>query len=547
MEINKTKLEQILLENGYIKQEDVDAAKTNLYSSTVDYLLQEGLLSQDLIGQAISEFLGVEYADLNTNIPTKEMVFKIPKAIAYKFRIVLFSENEAVIELASDDPETAKQLPLETEFLEGKKFVIKYSLTNDIEKLLSLYRAPLEQRLNEVLEKGGFTAPSLLNNIFTEALQYNASDIHFEPQDDETVTLRFRIDGVLQDVAKVPRAQYEGILNKIKIDAQLRIDKHDQPLDGALRFSHKEFLVDLRISIVPTINGEKIVIRVLSSYVEGLNLDTLGLVGNNEILIKEAMRKPYGMIIVSGPTGSGKTTTLYSLMRLINRRDVNITTIEDPVEYRIKGVNQIQVNTEKGITFASGLRSVVRQDPDIILVGEIRDFDTADIGVNAALTGHLLLTSFHANNAAATIPRVIDMGVERFLIASTIELIVAQRLARKICESCRYSQDVDQDHLKEYLADPKKYFKDKKSRLYFGKGCPACNYTGYKGRTGIFEVIRMTPNLKEALVNPLNGSEIWAVARKDGSTSMFEDGITKVKNGITTLEELTRVAAQEEY
>jgi type IV pilus assembly protein PilB len=226
---------------------------------------------------------------------------------------------------------------------------------------------------------------------------------------------------------------------------------------------------------------------------------------------------------------------------------VNITTIEDPVEYRVRGINQIQVNTEKGVTFASGLRSVVRQDPDVILVGEIRDYDTADIGVNAALTGHLLLTTFHANNAAATMPRIVDMGVERFLLASTIEIIVAQRLARKICESCRTSKEVNTNELKELLTDPKKHFKEKTCRLYYGKGCSSCNYSGYSGRTGIFEVIRMTPALKEALQRQASGSEIWQIARKDGSTSMFEDGINKVKNGVTTMEELARVSSQEEY
>jgi type IV pilus assembly protein PilB len=315
MEINREKLEQILLENGYIREEDVASAKENHFSSTVDYLLQAGLLSNDLIGQAISEYLEMEYADLNTNIPTKDMVFKIPKALAYKYRVVLFAEDDTSIELATDDPEIAKTMPADSEFLAGKPFVIKYSLTPDIDKMLSLYRAPLEQRLNQILEKGGFTAPSLLKNIFTEALQNHASDIHFEPHDEDFVLLRFRIDGVLQDVAKIPKEQYEGILNKIKIDSQLRIDKHDEALDGALRFEYKDFVVDLRISIVPTINGEKIVIRVLSSYIDGLNLDTLGLTGNNEAAVRAAIKKPYGMIIVTGPTGSGKTTTLYSLMR----------------------------------------------------------------------------------------------------------------------------------------------------------------------------------------------------------------------------------------
>ena len=547
MEINQTQLEKILLNKGYIREEDIQAAKDKEYPSTLEYLMQEGLLTPDLKGQALAEHFELEYEDLNTNIPNKDLVLSFPKSLAYKYRVILVKNDEERVIFTTDDPEAAKKLPSDLEFLQGKEFQLRYSLKEDIDAMLSLYRAPLEKRLNKILRKGGFTAPSLLKNIFTEALQINASDIHFEPQDDNNVNLRFRIDGILQDVAKFPYKQYESILNKIKIDSQLRIDKHDEPLDGALRFAYKEYTIDLRISIVPTINGEKIVIRVLSSYVKGLTLDTLGLGGDNEASIKDAISQPYGMIIVTGPTGSGKTTTLYSLMRMINKRDINITTIEDPVEYRVKGINQIQVNNEKGITFARGLRSIVRQDPNVILVGEIRDYETADISVNAALTGHLLMTTFHANNAAATIPRIIDMGVEPFLLSSTIEAIVAQRLTRKICENCRYSKDVDLKEIKKYVKDTKGHFKSGKNRLYFGKGCPVCNHTGYSGRTAIFEIIRMTPNLKEALHKKLTTSEIWEVARKDGAKSMFEDGLDKVKNGITTLEELSRVASQTEY
>jgi len=547
MEISQNQLEKILLEKGYIREEDKKVAKDKGFSSTMEYLLQEGLLTPDLKGQALSEHFELEYTDLNTNIPDKDLVFKLKKSLAFKYRVILIKEDKKEVTFATDDPDLAKKFPKDDHFLNGRKYTLTYSLTDDVTKLLALYRAPLEKRLNKILAKGGFTAPKLLKDIFTEALQSKASDIHFEPQEGDIVILRFRMDGILQDVASFPKEQYDGILNKIKIDAQLRIDKHDEPLDGAIRFAYGEFTVDLRISIVPIIYGEKIVIRVLSSYVEGLTLDSLGLTGYNEIQIKEAIQQPYGMIIVSGPTGSGKTTTLYSLMRLINRRDINITTIEDPVEYRVRGINQIQVNQEKGITFSKGLRSVVRQDPDVILVGEIRDGETAEIGVNAALTGHLLLTTFHANNAAATIPRILDMGIESFLIASTVEAIIAQRLARKICDKCRYSQEVSLTEIKKHLDSPKKHFKQGKNTLYFGKGCSSCNHTGYKGRTALFEVIRVSPELKEALSSGLTSSEIWKIARKNGSKSMFEDGIDKVKSGITTLEELTRVASQAEY
>lgn len=547
MELSPKKLEKILLDGGYIREEDITAAKGKGYNTTIQYLKTEGLITKDLIGQAVAESLELEYADLNTKIPKKEQVLKIPKNISFKYRIIYFEETKNTITFATDSPSLVKDFPVDGDYLGGKKPAFKYSMTEDINPLLAMYRAPLEKRLAQILEKGGFTAPNLLKDIFSEAVQNKASDIHFEPLESGMVTLRFRIDGILQDVATFPRAQYEGILNKIKVDSQLRIDKHDEALDGALRFYKDDIQVDLRISIVPTINGEKIVIRLLSSYVEGLTLDSLGLLGENEVTIRESIAKPYGMIIVTGPTGSGKTTTLYSLMKMINRRDINITTIEDPVEYRTEGINQIQVNTDKGLTFSTGLRAVVRQDPDVILVGEIRDLETAEIGVNAALTGHLLLTTFHANNAAAAIPRLIDMGVESFLVASTLEIIVAQRLLRKICENCRYSSEVDQSEIKKYVPDTKGLFKKGKNTLYFGKGCSVCGHSGYHGRTGIFEIIKLSPEVKQAIIDNPSGSNVWDAARAQGARTMFEDGIDKVKSGITTLEELTRVAQQTEY
>lgn len=546
MKISSKQLQDILIKGGYIREEDLTNANNKGYSDTINYLLTEGLITKDLIGQGLAEHFQLEYADLNTKVPPKEQILKIPKEIAYTYRVILFEDKDGTVVLTTDSPEEAKKMPADLEIFQDKKVELRFSLEEDIEPLLSLYRAPLEKRLEKILNQGGFTAPNLLKDIFTEAIHSKASDIHFEPVEAGTVTLRFRIDGILNDVAEFPKEQYEGILNKIKVDSELRIDKHDEALDGALRYESENGPVDLRISIVPTINGEKIVIRILSSYIEGLSLDSLGLSGNNEVVMKESVTKPYGMIIVTGPTGSGKTTTLYSLMRLINKRDVNITTIEDPVEYRTKGINQIQVNKEKGLTFAKGLRSIVRQDPDVILVGEIRDLETAEIGVNASLTGHLLLTTFHANNASATIPRLIDMGIEPFLVASTVEVIIAQRLVRKICESCRYSDEVEYKEIQKEMDHADKFFKKGKNTLYFGKGCPVCNGTGYHGRTGVFEIIQMTSVMKETITKSPSDAEIWKAARKDGAESMFEDGINKVKSGITTLEELQRVVQQTE-
>jgi type II secretory ATPase GspE/PulE/Tfp pilus assembly ATPase PilB-like protein len=299
----------------------------------------------------------------------------------------------------------------------------------------------------------------------------------------------------------------------------------------------------MRTSIIPIVEGEKVVLRVLGSYVQGLTFNDLGLTETNQALLHEAADKPFGMILVVGPTGSGKTTTLYSLLKLMNTPDTNITTIEDPVEYKVQGLNQIQVNLATGLTFVRGLRSVVRQDPDIILVGEIRDLETAEISVNAALTGHLLLSTFHANDAATAVPRLLDMGIEPFLLSSTMNIIIAQRLVRKICDHCKVSvekqpSDFDTPQLKGVV----KYLPAKNLTLYEGKKCEVCGFTGYKGRTSIYEVIKITPSLQELIVKRPSAAEIWTLARQEGAKSVFEDGLDKVMRGVTTIEELVRIA-----
>jgi type II secretory ATPase GspE/PulE/Tfp pilus assembly ATPase PilB-like protein len=299
----------------------------------------------------------------------------------------------------------------------------------------------------------------------------------------------------------------------------------------------------MRISILPTLNGEKVVIRLLSQYVRSFSFNDLGLSQHDQELLMKAINKPFGMILVTGPTGSGKTTSLYALLKLLNSPDVNITTIEDPVEYKMPGINQIQVNSQTNLTFAKGLRSIVRQDPDIILVGEIRDQETAETAVNAALTGHLLLSTFHANDAATAVPRLLDMDIEPFLLSSTLEVLIAQRLVRKICDQCRFSTSLSKEEVKKTIpADVQKYFTGKHIVLYQGKGCASCGNTGFRGRTAIYEFIEVTPEIQELILQNPSTAQIWKIARKQGSVTLFEDGIEKVKNGITTLEELLRMA-----
>ncbi|MEN9342035.1 MAG: hypothetical protein RIQ54_291, partial [Candidatus Parcubacteria bacterium] len=308
-----------------------------------------------------------------------------------------------------------------------------------------------------------------------------------------------------------------------------------------MQYRAGDVAIDLRVSIVPTVEGEKVVLRVLGSYLQGLGLHELGFSKDHQHQIETSAQKPFGMILVVGPTGSGKTTTLYGLLKLLNQADVNITTIEDPVEYKMKGVNQIQVNMATDLSFARGLRSIVRQDPDIILVGEIRDRETAEIAVNAALTGHLLLSTFHANDAATAIPRLIDMGIEPFLLASTCDLIVAQRLVRRICDHCRVSVVQSRDRIASEYPTVKRFFSDKKCTLYEGKGCSLCSQSGYYGRTALFEMIAITPEMQNLILRHPSSAEIWSLAQSQHTVSMFEDGIEKVRNGVTTIAELLRV------
>lgn len=403
------------------------------------------------------------------------------------------------------------------------------------------YNKSLDTRFSKIIQSEHRVAPEILEEILEDAVNYHASDVHFEPQKDE-IMVRFRIDGVLQVAGSIPKNFYENIVNRIKVESKLRIDEHFAAQDGSMRFEREGNIVDLRTSIVPTVNGEKIVLRVLATYLQGLNLANLGLTEEYQNLLQSVADKPFGMILVTGPTGSGKTTTLYALLKMLNSNEVNITTIEDPVEYKMLGVNQIQVNTATNLTFAKGLRSIVRQDPDIILVGEVRDRETAEIAVNAALTGHLLLSTFHANDAPTAIPRLLEMGIEPFLLASTLELVVGQRLLRKLCNFCRYSVSYNVEEVSKRFKGMKNYLKGKKVNLYESKGCHACGFTGYHGRTAIFECVVNTPELKDLILKNPSTNQIWELTRKQGANSLFEDGIIKVLSGLTTMDELLRVA-----
>lgn len=542
MDSDTQKLNQILLQGSYITPGDLeDAEKAAGPDGIIEHLLQKKIITKDLVGQAIAEAYSIPYADLNSNVPSREQVLEIPEAITTKFRVVLFSKDKNSVVIATDRPQADGLKPALKKIFTKKDIAIAYSLPDDIDAIFASYHKSLDVRFTKILNEAGRVAPEILDEIFKDAYTFQASDIHFEPQVDGVI-VRLRIDGVLQEVGTISHEHYENILNRIKVISGLRIDEHFVAQDGSLHYTNGDLEFDLRTSIVPTIEGEKVVLRILSSYVQGLALADLGLSEHDQKLFKDVAAKPFGMILVTGPTGSGKTTTLYALLKLLNQPGVNITTIEDPVEYKLKGINQIQANPQTNLTFAKGLRSIVRQDPDIILVGEIRDEETAEIAVNAALTGHMLLSTFHANDASTAVPRLLDMGVEPFLISSTLELIVAQRLVRKICEQCRHSVDMSAKDIAKKYKGVGKYFKEKKITLYESKGCASCGGSGYKGRTAIFELIAVTKEMQALILKNPSSAEVWQLSRKQGGVGMFEDGIEKVKNGLTTLEELLRVA-----
>ncbi|EDP74518.1 type II secretion system ATPase GspE [Hydrogenivirga sp. 128-5-R1-1] len=377
-------------------------------------------------------------------------------------------------------------------------------------------------------------AVSLVNQVLIKASTVGASDVHFEPYEDEAV-VRLRMDGVLHDVLKIPSSTYQNVVSRIKVMSNLNVAEKRVPQDGRIRVKIGSKDLDIRVSVVPTVFGERVVLRLLDKTGALLTLQQLGLSKEDREKVERLAKKPYGIVLVTGPTGAGKSTTLYAMLLYVKDPKKNIITIEDPVEYQIKGISQIQVNPKVGLTFASGLRSVLRQDPDIIMVGEIRDAETADIAVHAALTGHLVLSTLHTNDAPSAITRLSDMEIEPFLIASSLEGVIAQRLVRRICQHCKEPYKPDDEELKELGVE------GYEGEFYRGRGCDQCLGTGYRGRIGVYEVLELDEDLKALITRTQDSNEIKKVAREKGYKTMLEDGIEKVKKGITTSSELLSV------
>jgi len=383
----------------------------------------------------------------------------------------------------------------------------------------------------------------LLEKIVKEALKQQSSDIHIEPRE-KNIIVRYRIDGSLRDIMKIDKSLEQALVFKVKVASRLRTDEHFAPQDGKIRFVFDGEKLDTRISILPTTKGEKIVMRLLSSVGKSFALEDLGFRDKELDLIQKAYKKPYGMIIAAGPTGSGKTTTLYSILKLLNKPDVNISTIEDPVEYDIDGINHVQVHRKANMTFASGLRSLLRQDPDIIMIGEIRDNETAKIATNSAMTGHLVLSTIHTNDSVTTVPRLIEMGVEKFVVASTMNVVIAQRLAKRLCLKCKTSHKITKSEIDEIKLARKDIGSLLKvgDKVFESKGCEACKNSGYKGRVGLYEVLEVTKEIREVIMKPSSSADdVLNVALKQGLKLIVEDGVEKVKEGLTDIKEILKV------
>jgi general secretion pathway protein E len=399
-------------------------------------------------------------------------------------------------------------------------------------------RSALLKQLEHV---GDISIISFVNTLILHAHALRASDIHIVPAL-KNVGIRLRIDGVLDGLCEFPKSIHSEVVSRIKVLAGLRTDEHASTQDGRFRFMfpNSDKHVDIRVSIIPTYHGENIVLRLLSDHSGEYTLSDLGFSDEDRKKIETAIKKPNGMILSTGPTGSGKTTTLYTLLKMLKSKEISIITIEDPIEYAIEGIEQIQVNPRASLTFANGLRSILRQDPDIIMVGEIRDADTAGIAVNTALTGHLLST-LHTNDAATTLPRLLDMGIDAYLVASTMQVAIGQRLVRTICTMCREEFEVSDSLEQSLKAVPLTNPVKAGERLYTGKGCDACGGSGYRGRVSVNEVLIADAEIRDAILRKASASELRAIAIRNGMTSMLEDGFIKVRRGITTVEEILRV------
>lgn len=516
-------------------------------------LIDKGFISSEELMEVLEFQLGIPHVNLDKYYIDPEAVRTIPESLAKRLKAIPIKKEDNKLLVAMSDPMDLFAIddikmttgydvqPVIASEEDIDKIINKFfGLEESIEKAVEevrpdFFEEDYTQHFDEFHTETDAPVAQLVNQLISQAIKENASDIHVEPVENG-LRIRYRVDGYLYEKTRLPRRLHPTIVTRIKIMASLDIAEKRLPQDGKIKFFTDTKDVDLRISTLPTVYGEKVVIRILDKGSLLLNINELGFSEENLQSLISIIKAPHGMILVTGPTGSGKTTTLYSILNEINSIEKNIITLEDPVEYSLRGINQVQVNPKVGLTFASGLRSILRQDPNVIMVGEIRDAETAQIAVRGALTGHLVLSTLHTNDTASTITRLIEMGVEPFLVASSVIGVIAQRLVRKICENCK----------EEYMLDKKEalmFFKESKNpiKLYRGKGCRFCNYTGYKGRTAVGEIMVITSRHSELINKRSSSNQIREFSIQHGMSTLKEEGLKLVKRGITTLEEFMRV------
>jgi type IV pilus assembly protein PilB len=541
-------LEEYLLEENYMTQTDLRKAKEIQIKNDKrldEVIIEEGFISDKEMTEILALNMGLARVNLNKLYISSDVIKLVPEYLARKHTALPIKKDSNSLMLALSDPFNIFAID-DIKIATGYDIQIVIATKNEIQKAIEKYYKPYaDMVVNEVdVGDGDFEeaekAPTikLVNTLIHQAVKKNASDIHIEPQE-KNVRVRYRLDGELVQIMLFNKSLLQGIITRIKIMAGLDITKKRSSQDGSFKLTVENHIIDIRVSTIPTINGEKAVLRVLNRDRFLLSIDQLGFNKKQKNNIYKILGLPYGMILVCGPTGSGKTTTLYSMLNHINKPNKNIVTLEDPIEYALPGINQIQINPKSGITFANGLRAILRQDPNIIMVGEIRDRETADIAIRAALTGHLVFSTLHTNNASGAIARLLDMGVESYLLASCLVGIISQRLVRKICPKCK----------KEYkaLENEMAYMevKDPELVLLKGKGCDSCNYTGYSGRTVIGEMISIHSSHRELISKGATLQELDEASRKLGYKNIKDNGIELVKSGITTLTEVMRVIFQE--
>ena len=589
MRISDDTIEKLLTGAGKVTPEQIVELKKTAERSRrpLQYMaVQNKLISELELTKLFSEYAHIPFIQIDPRDIPNDVLNKIPERIAVQYRAVLFKiDEDGTMHLAMDDPDDVQALDFIQKEI-GEKTKVYVATRDNILSCLENYRGDVNEQLNDVIDiqreddgseqqvteadvSEDSPVAQTINLLLEYAIRSNASDIHIEPRE-AFVQVRYRIDGVLNEVNRLPRNVLGSLTSRIKILANLKIDERRVPQDGRFKIKVAGKQYALRVSTLPVSDGEKVVMRILDESNEAVSLENLGYWGRSLEVVNQALTEPNGVILITGPTGSGKSTSLFSILNILNTPDVNISTIEDPVEYKIPGVNQTQTNAKAGMTFASGLRALLRQDPNIIMVGEIRDGDTANLGIQAALTGHLVFSTLHTNNAATSLPRLLDMGIEPFLIASTVRAVVGQRLVRRLCMTCREKyqptqQDVEEVkrtfhlgdtglgviHQLETIAKQQNVGGDvglstsesSISTLWkaSAKGCDECNHTGYKGRIGIYEVLGSSLAIQKLIISSATSTQIQTQAISEGMVTMQTDGLIKALRGQSTVEEVLRV------